>query len=69
MNSKLIDKTLNEILDQGIAGKLEYLSKEDWLLLDSLINQSCKTNYSQGSNEGYKIGYREWAAKFEQEKK
>ena len=49
MNSKLIDKNLNEILDQGIEGKLEYLSKEDWLLLDSLINQSCKTNYSQGA--------------------
>lgn len=59
MNSKLIHLNLNEILDKGLAGELESMSKEDWLLLDSLINQSCKTNYEQGLQKGYRQGYRE----------
>ena len=59
MNSKLIHLNLNEILDKGLAGELESMSKEDWLLLDSLINQSCKTNYEQGLQKGYRQGYRD----------
>jgi len=59
MNSKLTHLNLNEILDKGLAGELESMSKEDWLLLDSLINQSCKTNYEQGLQKGYRQGYRD----------
>lgn len=59
MNSKLIALNLNEILDKGLAGKLESMSEEDWLLVDSLINQSCKINYEQGLQKGYRQGYRE----------
>ena len=59
MNSKLIDLNLNEILDKGLAGEIESMSKEDWLLLDSLINQSCKINYEQGLQKGYRQGYRD----------
>ena len=57
MNSKLTHLNLNEILDKGLAGELESMSKEDWLLLDSLINQSCKINYEQGLQKGYRQGY------------
>ena len=57
MSSKLIELNLNEILDKGLAGELESMSKEDWLLLDSLVNQSCKINYEQGLQKGYRQGY------------
>ncbi len=58
LDSKLLKYNLNEILDMGLSGGIHSLTQDDWLLLDSLINQACRTASIQGANRGYKNGYR-----------
>ena len=59
MASKLIHLNLNEILDKGNNGELSSMSQEDWLLLDSLINQACRTAMTSGERSGYRKGVRD----------
>ncbi|AUR87444.1 hypothetical protein NVP1101O_033 [Vibrio phage 1.101.O._10N.261.45.C6] len=35
------------------------MSQDDWQLLDSLINQACRTSRFDGERSGYRKGVRE----------